>query len=233
MKSQNITTVETPLDKRWYEDACATALALEFVGERWALLIIRELMLGPRRFSDLRAALTGISANILSMRLDRMERLGIVQREQLDTPFNVQAYALTPWGQEAEPIFQAMGRWALRSPLHDPLLPLTPVSAVLSLRTLLKPDRPDVRVTVNLRFGADAFIGCLSPEGLALARGQREDADVSIETDTTRFVRVMYGKQPVELAEREGQLNVRGDRELFQRFIACFSLPEKYASPRT
>jgi len=225
--------VEASLDKRWYDDACATALALEFVGERWALLIMRELMLGPRRFSDLRTALKGISANILSARLERMEQLGILRREQLETPFNVQVYALTPWGQEAEPIFQSMGRWALRSPLHDPLLPLTPVSAMLSLRTLLKPDRPEVRLTVNVRFAAEGFIACLGPEGLALERGQREDADVSIETDTTSFVRVLYGKQPVELAEREGRLTLRGERKLFQRFIACFSLPEKYAAPRT
>ena len=120
--AKETTSPKLPRD-RWYDDACGTALALEFVGERWSLLVMRELMLGPRRFSELKADLTGISANVLSQRLAGLERSGIVRRRKLPPPASVQVYELTDWGLEAEPIFQAMGRWAVRSPLHDPMRP--------------------------------------------------------------------------------------------------------------
>ena len=114
MKSEKITLSHESAPNRWYQDACGAALALEFVGERWALLVIRELMLGPRRFSELRADLPGLSANVLTQRLDGLERSGVVQRRRLPPPAAVQVYELTDWGREAEPIFHALGRWALR-----------------------------------------------------------------------------------------------------------------------
>src|SRR6266700_3249745 len=101
MKSQKIIRPEEGLRKRWYDDACGTALALELVGERWALLIVRELMFGPRRFSQLRASLNGISANVLTQRLEGLEVAGIVIRRKLPPPADdVQVYELTPWGYE-------------------------------------------------------------------------------------------------------------------------------------
>src|SRR3954447_18135280 len=124
MKLQKITHARNALGKRWYDEACGTALALELVGERWSLLIMRELMFGGRRFSDLRSGLSGGSANILAQRLERLERVGITQRRKLPPPASVQIYELTPWGYEAEIILQELGRWAMRSPLHDPTLPL-------------------------------------------------------------------------------------------------------------
>ena len=86
MKSEKITLPEESAPKRWYQDACGAALALEFVGERWSLLVMRELMLGPRRFSELRADLTGISANVLTQRLAGLGRSGIVRRRMLPPP---------------------------------------------------------------------------------------------------------------------------------------------------
>ena len=98
MKSQKIIRSEEGLRKRWYDDACGTALALELVGERWSLLIVRELMFGGRRFSDLRSSLRGVSANILAQRLEGLERVGIIQRRRLPPPASVQIYELTPLG---------------------------------------------------------------------------------------------------------------------------------------
>jgi DNA-binding HxlR family transcriptional regulator len=121
---------------RWYEDACGTAFAMELVGERWSLLVIRELMLGPRRFSKLRAALNGISAKVLTERLESLERAGAVVKRTLPPPANVQVYELTEWGYLAEPAIQELGRWAATSARHDPSLPLSPVSLMLSLRTM-------------------------------------------------------------------------------------------------
>lgn len=213
--------------RRWYDDACGTALALEFVGERWSLLVIRELMLGPRRFSELRADLAGISANVLTQRLEGLERSGIVCRRRLPPPASVQVYELTPWGYEAEPIFQAMGRWALRSPLHDPLRPLSPVSAMLSLRTMLRADREPVSMTLVFRLAAAAFTGRLSPAGLEIERGETAAPDLVFETDTTTFVTLVHGKRPLGPAEAEGRLKLEGDRDLARRFIDCFALPRK------
>src|ERR1051325_6566931 len=104
MNSKKITNCGATLEKRWYDDACGTALALELIGERWSLLIIRELMFGGRRFSDLRSSLPGISANILPQRLERLERIGITKRRKLPPPASVQIYELTPPGYEAEVI---------------------------------------------------------------------------------------------------------------------------------
>src|SRR3954449_5481225 len=120
------------LSRRTYEDACAAAHALDLVGDRWALLVMRELMLGPKRFSDLRASLPGISANVLTQRLEGLETAGVLVKRKLPPPAAAQVYELTEWGYESEPIFQALGRWAARSPTHDPSLPLSAVSLFLS-----------------------------------------------------------------------------------------------------
>lgn len=225
--SQKLTEKALP-GRRWYADACGTALALEFVGERWSLLIMRELMLGPRRFSEIRASLTGISANVLTQRLEGLERAHILTRRKLPPPANVQVYELTQWGYEAEPIFQTMGRWATRSPLHDPMLPLSPVSAMLSLRTMIREDRPPLEMRIAFVFGPDRFVGTLDASGLGIVRGEAEDADVTIDTDPTTFVVMVYGKRPIAEAEAEGALRVTGNRELAERFIEQFDLPEKW-----
>jgi len=136
MKLNKITRKSASQEKRWYHDACGTALGLELLGERWSLLIVRELMFGGRRFSDMRGSLSGISANILTMRLEGLERAGVVQRRVLPPPASIQIYELTPWGYEAEVILRELGRWATRSPLHDPTLPLSAASLLMSFRTM-------------------------------------------------------------------------------------------------
>src|SRR3954453_16884712 len=127
--------------RRSYDDACGAAHALDLVGERWALLVIRELMLGPKRFGALRRDPPGISTNVRTQRLEGLEEVGVVVRRRLPPPASAQVYELTPWGYEAEPILQVMGRWAARSPSHDPRLPLSAVSLLLSFRTMVDPAR--------------------------------------------------------------------------------------------
>lgn len=227
MKLEKVTKEEKVAEKRWYDDACGTALALEFLGERWSLLIVRELMLGPRRFGELKGDLMGISANVLTQRLESLERANILTRRKLPPPANVQVYELTPWGYESEPIFQTMGRWATRSPLHDPTLPLSPVSAMLSLRTMINRDRPDIRMTIGFRFPTATFVGKLDQSDLAIERGDTDGADVVFETDPTRFVTLVYGKWPFEESEAEGRLRLTGDRAKAQQFVDLFALPEK------
>ena len=167
MKLEKITNKSAALDKRWYDDACGTALGLELLGERWSLLIVRELMFGGRRFSELRGSLLGISANILTMRLEGLERVGIVQRRMLPPPASIQIYELTPWGYEAEVILRELGRWATRSPLHDPTLPLSAASLLMSFRTMYSPKRAKGKAaTIGFRFGTDGFVVDFGPEGV-------------------------------------------------------------------
>ncbi|WP_431283371.1 winged helix-turn-helix transcriptional regulator [Humitalea sp. 24SJ18S-53] len=223
-----MTAGEQGLDKRWYDDACGTALALELVGERWSLLIIRELMFGGRRFSELRAGLPGISANILTARLERMERVGILHRRRLPPPASVQVYELTPWGHEAEAVLQVLGRWATRSPLHDPTLPLSAASIVMSFRTMYAPDRARREAaTIGLRFGTEGFVLAFGPDGFHARRAEPEDCALTIKTNPSPLASVVYGGRPVADAEAAGDLTLTGDRALFDRFVTWFPLPDK------
>jgi len=215
--------------RRWYGDACGAALALDIVGERWALLVIRELLLGPRRFGELKAGLPGISANVLTQRLEGLERSGVVTRRRLPSPANAQVYQLTDWGYEAEPAIQALGRWALRSPTHDPTLPLTPASAVLSLRYLADPATlPAARASVAVRFGEERFVVRVAGGVVGIERGEG-DAEASIETDTNSWIFCVYGKWPIDALEAAGRMRVAGDRAAFARFVDLFRLPPKAA----
>src|SRR5690242_8154737 len=109
MELQEATKAFGTGEKRRYDDACAAAHAMDLFGERWAMPVMRELLLGPRRFSDLKNTLNGISAKVLTERLEGLETAGILIRRKLPPPASVQVYELTPWGYEAAPIFQAMG----------------------------------------------------------------------------------------------------------------------------
>ncbi|MBO9724964.1 MAG: helix-turn-helix transcriptional regulator [Novosphingobium sp.] len=202
---------------------------MELVGERWTLPIVREMMLGPRRFNGLRAALPGLSAKVLTERLGSLEASGIVRRLILPPPASVQAYALTEWGLGLEPVMQELGRWAVRSPGHDPMLPLTPVAFMLSLRTMLVPERiGDLALRVLFEVGTARFIGTLGQGELRVepAGADMAVSDLRFAAETaTDFLPVFYGKRSVE--EAGGRLSVEGDEVLAKRFIGLFALPAK------
>ncbi|MFD1034647.1 winged helix-turn-helix transcriptional regulator [Sphingomonas hankookensis] len=211
--------------KRRYDDACGAALGMEYVGERWALLLMRELLLGPRRFGEIRAGLPGISANVLTQRLGGLESAGIVERRRLPSPANAQVYALTPWGQEAEPVVLALAKWALRSPTHDPSLPFSAVSLMLSLKMLLVVERAgDWRATVAFRFGDDAYVAVLADGTLAVRRGEAGDADATLSGSPSAFLPVVYGAMPLAMADA---ITVTGNRAIAERFTTLFRLPPK------
>jgi DNA-binding HxlR family transcriptional regulator len=215
---------------RWYDDACGTALALELVGERWALLIVREMAYGPRRFSALKAMLPGISANVLTQRLEGLEAAGIVVRRKLPEPANVQVYDLTDWGREAAPILQMMGRWAARSPRHDKFAFMSPASAVMSLETLVVSERlAGLSMTVALRFPSDAFVIRIADGALHARRGETDDADVTFSGDTMAMRMTVYGKAPLTPDGAGGTLAFAGDRAAAERFVGLFALPDTIA----
>jgi len=221
-----MTHVSKPLKNRWYDDACGTALALELIGERWSLLIVRELMYGGRRFSELRGSLPGISANVLTQRLEGLEATGIVVRRKLPPPASVQVYELTPWGRQSETAIQELGRWAVRSPLHDPTLHMSGSSAMMSLRTMFDRGRAaGLQARVGFRFGAEGFIATIG-DWIEVERAEPV-GDVIFDTDPMTFVSIVYGGRPIADAEAAGALRLCGDRALAERFVTLFPLPPK------
>jgi len=231
MELEKITESEKKAEKRWYDDACGTALAMELVGERWSLLIVRELMFGPRRFGELRKALTGISANVLTQRLEGLETAGILTREKLPPPASVQVYALTPWGYKSEVAIQELGRWAVQSPRHDTTLPLSAASLMLSFRTMIDRTRSGaVNRSIGFRLGDESFVARDDEAGIAIRRGDPADADTIFTSDPVSIASVVYGGRPLADAEGAGVLAIRGDRALAERFVTLFPLPPKTGS---
>lgn len=164
MKSQKITKNGFSGPPNRYDDACAAAHAMEILGERWALLVVRELHTGPKRFTDLRSALPGISANVLTQRLEGLEGAGVVRRRELPPPAASRVYELTEWGAESGPVFEALGRWAVRSPWKDGKS-FSAASFMLSLRTMFDPARAgDLAGSIDFVIGRRG-----SPAALAAA----------------------------------------------------------------
>lgn len=217
------------LPRRLYDDACGMALALELVGERWVPLILRELMFGPRRFGEIKRGLTGISANVLTQRLESLEANGVLIRRKLPPPASVQVYELTPWGYESEAPLAALGRWAVRSPLHDPRLPLSGASLMMSFRTMIDPARAaGLDARIGFRIGPDPFDVHLHDGRLDVARAVAENPDLSIQSeDAALIAAVVYAGQPLAAMEQTGAIKIDGDRALAERFVTLFPLPDK------
>lgn len=222
----------THSSSRRYDDACATAHALDLIGERWALLVMRELMMGPRRFGDLRASLSGLSANVLTQRLEGLEAAGVVRRRRLPPPASVQVYELTDWGLEAEPIILALGRWAVRSPFHDQTLPFSPVALMLSFRAKFDAEQAKgLSVTIGFQFGEDDFAAGVRNGALFSERGAADHPDVTIGGTPSAFAGFIYGKIPLAELEAQGALQVEGDRALLQRFADLYEMPPAAEAP--
>lgn len=218
--------------KRAYQDGCATAHALDLIGDRWAMPIMRELLLGPKRFTDLRASLPGISANVLTQRLEGLEARHLLVRRRLPPPASAQVYELTPWGYEAEPLVQVLGRWAARSPWHDPALPISGVSVMLSFRTMIDRARVgDLRCRVGFVFGDMAYVGVLDGSGIAIARGEVRGCDLVFAGSPHALAGAVYGGVPLAALEAEGLLRAEGDPALIARFLTLFPLPARVELP--
>lgn len=216
------------MSRRSYVDGCATAHALDLIGDRWAMPVMRELLLGPKRFGDLRAALPGISANVLTQRLEELEAAAIVRRRKLPPPANVQVYELTEWGLESEELFKVIGRWASRSPTMQPGHPMSVASVVMSMRTMIDMDRVrGIEADVGFRFGEEGFRARLDDQGFSIARGETGDVDVLFDCDQNALAAAVYAGVPLSDLEAQGQLVLHGDRALAERFMRLFPLPDK------
>lgn len=232
MSLQKITDKRNGSSRRRYEDACGTAHALDLVGERWALLVMRELMLGAKRFGDLRADLPGISANVLTQRLEGLEAAGILVRRQLPPPASVQVYELTEWGYQSRPIMGALGRWAARSPAHDPGRHFSAVSLMLSFQAMGQPALlAGIDARIGFDLGRESFVATIRDGAVSPMRGDPDDVDLLFRGAPRAVAAAVYGGVPIAALEAEGALAIAGDRALAARFVTCFPLPPKAPAP--
>ena len=156
---------------RTYGDRCGVARALDVIGERWALLVVRELVLGPKRFSDLRAGLRGVAPDVLSQRLRELEAAGVLRRATLPPPSGARVYELTEWGQELEPLVLGLGRWGSRAPFPGGEAELGPDAFVIALEDAVRP--AGSAGGVDLRSGCASATTASGGPGRARSRPRR------------------------------------------------------------
>jgi DNA-binding HxlR family transcriptional regulator len=201
---------------RTYGDRCGIARALDAVGDRWALLVVRELLLGPKRFTDLRAGLRKVSPDVLAQRLRDLEAHGVVRRATLPPPAASQVYELTDRGRELKPVILELGRWGSREPANDG--PLGPDAAVIALMTMF---HGDLAGTFELRLGGRVFTLRAEKGELDAASGPATDPDAVIEGEPGTLASVLWhGAEPAAL-------HITGDRRAARRFLRAFTPPAR------
>jgi len=217
--------------KRSYEDGCAFAQALDLVGERWALLIVRELMFGPKRFTDLKESLPGIATNVLTQRLVGLEDAGVLRQVDLPRPARGKAYALTPWGLAFREPLRVMGAWASRSPHLRFDHRLSAAAAMLSLGSMFDEEKAgDLRVAVDLRLPDGDFAVVVEDGRLSVEPGRGPDPDCVVIGDQNAILPVLYAGKPVEAAAADGSLRVEGNAAAMGRLAGAFRSPQPMPS---
>jgi DNA-binding HxlR family transcriptional regulator/putative sterol carrier protein len=210
---------------RTYGQFCGFARAVEVVGERWAFLIIRDLLVGPKRFTDLQRGLPGIPTNILTARLKELEEAGVVRRRLLPRPERGIAYELTPYGLELEDAVFALGRWGAKS-LDAPRAgeTVTPDSLVMALRTTFKPEAArKSRLKYELRFGDIVLHARIHDGTVDAAQGPIDNPDLVIETGPALKSLMTREITPAQ-ALASGGVRVTGDPKLLDRFAQMFQI---------
>src|SRR4051812_29545452 len=207
---------------RSYGDRCGIARALDVVGERWSLLVVRELLLGPKRFTDLRAGLPNLGPDILSQRLRDLEAGGIVRRGKLPPPAASRVYELTERRQELEPVILGLGRWGSGEPF-PPDSELGPDAAVLALKTMFDPRAArDLDATYELRFGENVYALRVSGGELSAVRGGAVQPDAVIDTQPGPLTELLWRGRALNDAIDAGEAKVTGRRTTVLRFLRLF-----------
>ena len=215
--------------KRSYRQYCATAKALDLIGERWTMLAIRELLTGPKRFKDLAASLPGIGTGLLGARLRHLEEAGLVHRTTLPPPASIPAYELTNAGRELEPVVMALARWGLKWALGkpEPGDAFVPSWAVLGLQAMFRPERASgVREAYEFRVADDTFHARVDNGSVETALGPAWEPAMTVASDRETFRALASGELSLEAATRAHKIRVTGDRGALRRFQSIFARPE-------
>jgi DNA-binding HxlR family transcriptional regulator len=212
---------------RSYGDRCGIARALDVVGERWALLVVRELLLGPKRFTDLRSGLPHLSPDVLSQRLRELEQAEVVRRRTLAPPAASRVYELTARGRELEPVVLALGRWGSVAPFPAREAAIGPDATAIALKALFDPTLAEnLEARYGLILGEHTFGIEVAGGEIELARGSAEDAAATIETDPSTLAQVLWHGRRLTEAEHSGDLAIHGKRQAAKRLLALFPLPQ-------
>ncbi len=216
--------------KRSYDDPCGVARALDVVGERWALLVVRELLLGPKRFGALSSGLPGMSQNVLSQRLRELQDAGIVRRRTFGPPASSHGYELTERGRELEPVLLALARWGSRVAASS-AAELSVDALMLALQTTFDPrGAGSLRARLELRIGDDCFCAEIGSGRFAVSRGNAGQADAILTTGAAALRALVFGDRTIADAVGGGDLRIDGDRRVVARFIRCFPRPTPVSS---
>ncbi|MFD8500404.1 winged helix-turn-helix transcriptional regulator [Amycolatopsis sp. NPDC059657] len=209
---------------RGYDDPCGIARALGLIGERWALLVVRELVFGPKRFTDLRHGLHGISDNVLSQRLRELEQADIVRRRKLGPPSSTWSYELTERGRELEPVLTALGQWGSRFPVSDSTHRELSIDALIfALTTTFDADIAGrLETVVQLNVGDDRFRAEVRGGHFRVARGNADKADVTIIAEASTLQALVFAGQSLAQAEAAGEATIVGDRCVAEHLLRCF-----------
>jgi DNA-binding HxlR family transcriptional regulator len=208
---------------RSYGQYCGIARALDLVGERWALLVIRDLIIGPKRFTDLRASLPGIATNVLTQRLKELEAQRVVRRRKLPPPAASTVYELTEYGRELEPILLAFGRWgAKRLGERTRDEGLQGGWFCLALKAFFAPEAAKgLRATLDLGLDGERYTLRIDRGALSIEPGAPAAADLALTTDPQTLVEFLAGRDvPAEA------LSAEGDVALLERLPAIFAFGE-------
>ncbi|GAB3749273.1 winged helix-turn-helix transcriptional regulator [Microlunatus parietis] len=213
-----------------FNDPCGTARALDTIGDRWALLVVRELLYGPKRFVDLARGLAPISQNVLSQRLHKLTDAGVVRRRTLGPPVGGPAYQLTEMGEELHSVLVVLGRWGSRLPLDPGVTADLSVDALtLALETTFDPGIAGTLATsVLLRLGHDSFLATVTAGEFTIRRSESADAEIMIITEPGDLQRLVFARTDLAQAVRDGTVMITGDRRKARRFLRCFPVPPPF-----
>ncbi|MEU1360089.1 winged helix-turn-helix transcriptional regulator [Micromonospora zamorensis] len=210
---------------RSYGDPCGVARGLDIIGERWALLVVRDLLLGPRRFNDLLGGLPGVSPNVLSQRLRQLTEHGVVRRRDLGPPTRVHLYELTEWGRALEPILLQFGRWGSQSPqVPDGTLGID--SLLLSIKAAFDPARaPDLAGSYEFHVDADTYLADVADDSVQIRRGTASEPDATLSTDIDTLRAVCGHQITMAAAVESGTLRLSGDEDATRRLTELLLTP--------
>jgi DNA-binding HxlR family transcriptional regulator len=210
------------MQRRSYGDPCGVARALDAVGERWALLVVRELLLGPKRFSALHRGLGAASQNVLAQRLRELEADGIVRRRRLGPPAASWVYELTEEGSALEPVLIALGRWGRGRPMTSDAQ-LSVDALVLALETTLDPAAAgDLETSLDLRVDDDRLEVTVAGGRLCVTRASAREPDATLRTDVPTLRELAFRKRRLDDAAAAGTVAIEGDRAAVQRLLDAF-----------
>jgi DNA-binding HxlR family transcriptional regulator len=217
---------------RRYRDACGAAQGLDMVGERWTLLVVRELLLGPKRFTDLREGLPGISTNILADRLETLEMSGVARRRTLPPPAGSRVYELTDWGRELETVVAAIGRWGVRSPWRSEEDEIGVDGLMVSFQTMFDPEAAgDLGASYEVMLGGQDFGIEVKDGGIRVYRGAPADPAARIQADVDTLAALVYEDGDLDETLRAGEVEIEGDRPAVERLMGLFRLPKPAPKP--